>query len=225
MPQPQVERLLQCVALNLGAEANNCPAPLGRIPIGPRTRWGQNAGMSLKLFRSTGYSSILMAGETRLPMHPGWMIFATSIWVGFACNVVLWRQLRAPGSSSLGQALATGAFAAAACAIILSVLGWRKTLKPAATLILFLAALAVCAAWERPAGETGLLMMPSLSGLLQWQAWATLAGLALLPAIWVGKTRLRRLPGNQQLSANMACIFAAATVLAASGFALFGSQL
>ena len=191
--------------------------------MGSRDRWGQNAGMSLKLFRSTGYSSILTAGETRLPMHPGWMIFATSMWVGFVCNVALWRQLRASGSSSLGHALAIGTFAAAACAFVLSVLGWRRTLKPTATLILFLAALAVCAAWERPAAEPSLLTMPSLGGLLKWQAWATLGGLALLPAIWVGKTRLRRLPGNEQLSANMACIFAAATVLAASGFALFGS--
>jgi hypothetical protein len=66
-------------------------------------------------------------------------------------------------------------------------------------------------------------MLPSWTGLLQWQAWATLAGLAVLPAIWVGKTRLRRLPGDEQLSANMACISAAATVLAVSGFALFGS--
>jgi glucan phosphoethanolaminetransferase (alkaline phosphatase superfamily) len=188
-----------------------------------RAGQGQNAGMSLKLFRSTGYSSILTAGETRLAMHPGWMILATSIWVGFACNVVLWRQLRAQFSSSLGQALATGVFAAAACAVVLSILGWRKTLKPAATLILFLAALAVCAAWEQPAAKDRLLMLPSWNGLLQWQAWATLAGLALLPAIWVCKTRLRRLPGNEQLSANLACIFAAATVLAVSGFALLGS--
>jgi glucan phosphoethanolaminetransferase (alkaline phosphatase superfamily) len=188
-----------------------------------RAGQGQNAGMSLKLFRSTGYSSILTAGETRLAMHPGWMILATSIWVGFACNVVLWRQLRAPVSSSLGQALATGVFAAAACAVVLSILGWRKTLKPAATLILFLAALAVCAAWEQPAAKDRLLMLPSWNGLLQWQAWATLAGLALLPAVWVCKTRLRRLPGNEQLSANLACIFAAATVLAVSGFALLGS--
>ena len=47
--------------------------------------------MSLKLFRSTGYASILSPGETRVATHPGWLMAAVSAWVGFACNVALWR--------------------------------------------------------------------------------------------------------------------------------------
>jgi glucan phosphoethanolaminetransferase (alkaline phosphatase superfamily) len=185
--------------------------------------------MSLKLFRSTGFSSILTAGETRVPMHPGWMILATSMWVGFASNGALWQQLRAPGSSSPGHALAFGAFVAAACAVVLSILGWRKTLKPAATVILFLAALGVCATWGGAAPTDGSLAglaisslhLPSWNGLLQWQAWAILAGLAVLPAIWVCKTRVRRLSGQQQLSVNLTGIFAAGSALALCAFLVF----
>ncbi len=183
--------------------------------------------MSLKLFRSTGYSSILAAGETHTAMHPGWLILATSLWVGFACNAVLWRQLRAPGTSALSQALVSGTFIAASCALVLGALGWRNTLKPAATLILLVAALGVCAVLGTapavvmadlpPAG----LLLPSWNGLLQWQAWAALGGLALLPAVCIRKMRVRRLPGGKQLRTNLVCVLAAATVLALSGLLLY----
>jgi lipid A ethanolaminephosphotransferase len=154
--------------------------------------------MSLKLFRSTGYSSTLSAGETRVAMHPGWMILATSVWVGFACNVALWGQSRAPvqGSASLAHAVAFGAFNAAACAVVLSVLGWRKTLKPAAVLILFLAALGVCAAWGQAAPSDSSLTAMTVPGLALPSATASccagrlgqLAGLAA-SRVWVSRRK------------------------------------
>jgi len=191
--------------------------------------------MALKLFRSTGYSSILSAGETRVAMHPAWMVFAASLWVGFACNVDLWRELTgAPGGSAgLEHALMTGVFIAAAVAAVLSLLGWRKTLKPAAMLILLLAALAAGTHWGTAvpldSGAAGMrlstLLLPSLKDLLHWQLWAALAGLALLPAVWVCKTHVRRLPGDQQLSVNLTGMLAAGAVLAPSGFILFRGVL
>jgi lipid A ethanolaminephosphotransferase len=184
--------------------------------------------MSLKLFRSTGYSSILAAGETSIAMHPGWLILATSVWVGFACNAVLWRQLRAPGTFTLSQVLVFGTFVAASCGLVLGILGWRNTLKPAATLILFVAALGVCAV-EGTAPAIVMadmppvaLLLPSWNDLLHWQAWATLGGLALLPAVCIRKTRVRRLPGGKQFSTNVMCVLAAAMVLALSGLLLYG---
>lgn len=187
--------------------------------------------MSLKLFRSTGYSSILTAGETQAAMHPGWMILAISVWVGFACNVALWQQLRSPVGTgpSLASALAFGALASAACAVVLSALGWRKTLKPAALATLFLAALGVCASWGGAAAAGGSLSalaassldLPSWDRLGQWQFWAILAALAILPAIFVCRTKVRRLSGQQQLSVNLTGMFAAGTVLALSAFLMF----
>jgi lipid A ethanolaminephosphotransferase len=184
--------------------------------------------MSLKLFRSTGYASILSAGETRLPMHPGWMILLTSVWAGFACNAALWHELSA--GAGLRQALTTSTFIAAAGAMLLSLLGWRKTLKPAALLILLLAGLAASTAWRQAAplsnGVAAMrfpgLLLPSWSGLLQWHLWATVAALVLLPAVWVWKTQVRRLSGNEQLGVNLIGMVAAGGVLALSGFLLFG---
>ena len=185
--------------------------------------------MSLKLFRSTGYESILSPGETRAAMHPGWIITAVSAWAGFVCNVALWRELWSGDSVGLAWALALGAFVAAVCAVILSVLGWRKTLKPAATLILFVAALAACAIWGQAIPVDASLLqkrlssfiLPSWASLLRWQVSALLVVLALAPTVWLWNTQVRRLPGPEQLSINMVGILLASIMVAASGFLLF----
>ena len=179
--------------------------------------------MALKLFRSTGYSSILSAGETRVAVHPGWLILATSLWVGFACNPALWRGVGA------AQSLLAGAFIAAAVAAVLSLLGWRKTVKPAALLILFVMALAASAAWQAtPPAENASASMSwsslfalSWPDLLHWRAGVLLAALALPPATWICKTRFRRLSGSHQLGVNLTGMLAAGAVLAPSGFLLF----
>ncbi|MEP6790656.1 MAG: phosphoethanolamine transferase domain-containing protein [Ramlibacter sp.] len=185
--------------------------------------------MSLKLFRSTGYSSILVPGETRVAMHPGWLVLATSAWVGFACNVALWRELRGlPGSGNLTHCLLAGLFIAAACCTLLSALGWRRTLKPASTLLLLLAALAACGLWVQslPMDASvldrglGALVIPSWASLLRWQVPALLVVLALLPMIWVWHTPLRRLPGPQQFAANALGTGLGLAVLAAVGWLL-----
>ena len=183
--------------------------------------------MALKLFRSTGYSSILFAGETRLATHPGWVILAISLWTGVVCNVALWRSLWS-GDPALARAAATGIFVTAACGTVLSFLGWRKTLKPAATIVLFIAALAAGTAWMQGVPADARLLERPLSGLLppdwasmlHWQVAAMWAGLALVPAIWVWNTHIRRLPGPQQLASNMVGLLVGGVVLAASGFVL-----
>lgn len=185
--------------------------------------------MSLKLFRSTGYESILMPGETRVALHPGWAIVATSAWVGFACNPALWRELWAGDIAGLAWALELGAFIAAACAVLLSALGWRKTLKPAATVVVFLAALAACAIWSQALPvdanllqkRLSMLLVPSWASLLRWQVSALLVVLALAPTVWLWNTKVRRLPGPEQLGINMAGAMIACAVLAGSGFLLF----
>ncbi len=189
--------------------------------------------MSLKLFRSTGYSSILSAGETRLAMHPGWVIAASSAWAGFACNVALWRQLGPGDSPGLPEALALGVLISGACGAFLSMLGWRKTLKPAASLIVLLAALTACASWGQGLPvDAGLLqkrlfslVLPPWASLLRWQASALLVVLALVPLIWLWNVQVRRLPGPQQLGVNMTGTLMAALFAAAGGFLLFRHAL
>jgi lipid A ethanolaminephosphotransferase len=185
--------------------------------------------MSLKLFRSTGYSSILAPGETRVALHPGWLVLATSIWIGFACNVPLWRALR-PGletGPSLAWAVTAGIFAAAASAAAMSLLGWRRTFKATATLLLLLAALVACAVWGQALPVDASLvdkgpqaLVIAWPSLLRWQVPALLVVLGLLPMLLVWNTQLRRLPGPEQMAANLTGAIVACVVLAASGWML-----
>jgi hypothetical protein len=57
--------------------------------------------------------------------------------------------------------------------------------------------------------------------LLRWQAWAGLAVLAVLPAVCVCRTQVRRLSGGDQLRVNMTGVMVAGAVLALTGFLLF----
>ena len=183
--------------------------------------------MALKLFRSTGYSSILMAGETRLAMHPGWMVLAISGWAGFACNVALWRELAGTGAG-MGPALALALSVAGASAAAISLLGWRKTIKPTATLVLLAAALSACSIWSEGLPVNGMLLghgmagllLPSWPSLLRWHVWALLATLALVPMMWMWNTPLRRLSGDRQLKVNIVGTLGGAAMLAVGGWLL-----
>ena len=188
--------------------------------------------MSLKLFRSTGYSSILAPGESRVATHPGWLVLATSLWIGFACNVALWRELRSFGSGGMGigRALLVGAFIAAACVSLLSLLGWRRTLKRTATALLLLASLAAASIWVQ--GRTvdtdlfgqGLrsLLVPGWPNMLRWQFPALLVGVGLVPMLWVWQLQVRRLPGPRQMTSNATGMLLGLLVMAVTGWLLFG---
>lgn len=185
--------------------------------------------MSLKLFRSTGYTSILSPGETRAATHPGWLIAAVSAWVGLACNVALWRAVSAADGHALMRALTVGAMVAAIWGVVLSVLGWRKTLKPAGTFIVLLMALMAGSIWTQALPvdaslfdhDLSSLIFPSWASLLRWQVPTLLVALAVLPSVWMWHTHVRRLPGPQQLSINMSGVMLAGAVFAGSGYLLF----
>jgi glucan phosphoethanolaminetransferase (alkaline phosphatase superfamily) len=179
--------------------------------------------MALKLFRSTGYSSILAPGESRLATHPGWVIASTSLWAGFACNVLLWRGLWSPGEGdTLAHAMLLGVFVAAISGATVSVFGWHKTIKPMATIVLLAAAAMGSAMWSEGFQASGFAAppFPSMTSLVHWQASALILAVALLPVIWMWNIRVRRLGGPAQLRVNLvgACIgvavaFGAALVL------------
>ena len=189
-------------------------------------RAGRMRAMGLKLFRSTGYSSILVPGKTRLPMHPAWMLLAVSLWAGLVCNVAMWRGLR--GSGSIEHGLVVGGAATAVSMFIVSLLGWRKTLEPAAVIVLALAALASATIWGQAwpvdgsllARPVSTVLVPPWPDLLRWQVCATLVGLALVPAIWVIQKPVRRLGGPQQLRVNILGIVLAIALFAASVYLL-----
>jgi glucan phosphoethanolaminetransferase (alkaline phosphatase superfamily) len=186
--------------------------------------------MSLKLFRSTGYSSIFAPGQSRVAMHPGWIVLATSVWAGVVCNVAIWRELARSSAETAGwpRALTLAVFLSAACALVLSVLGWRRTLKPTATLVLLIVALVACSVWSQALPidaslldkQLSSVILPPWASLLRWQVSALLAGLALVPTVWAWNSKVRRLSAQQQLSATVMGILLSVVLLGASGFAL-----
>ena len=77
-------------------------------------------------------------------LHPAWVVVLISTWLATACNVPLWREVaQLPGQGSLrgwGFAIAFALIVAAGNAALLSLLAWRWTLKPAATVLVVMAA-------------------------------------------------------------------------------------
>lgn len=179
--------------------------------------------MSLKLFRSTGYASILDAGEVTVATHPVWAWLGVSLWLGFACNVALWRAIGSPATGpTLAFALGLGVAVAAAAGIVLSLLGSRKTFKPAAVLLLLAASVVAYAIWDRgwmlDAGVVarGLPSGPgTFPNIMRWQFAAMVFVLGILPAMWLRGVTLRRLDKPQQFQMRLACLVLSAIVLAA----------
>ena len=180
---------------------------------------GENAAMALKLFRSTGYSSILSC-----PARPGWrciprwIVAAVSLWVGFACNVACGAAFRRSAADGAGRrpGAGLGGHPCRGRGLVLSILGWRRTLKPAATLVLCVAALAACGDLgqqlpdrREPVGRApSHACLPSWASLLRWQVLALLVVLGA-GARWLGVEH--RMCGacraRAQLRANLAGAF------------------
>lgn len=172
--------------------------------------------MSLKLFRSTGYHSILDPGEARIAPHPAWAVAGVAAWIGLADNVWLWRALAGAGPSPL-KALLVGIGVAGTVGTLLSVLCWRRTFKPAATFLLLVGALLAGGIWlqgaELQAAFGGALpaLLPPWTSLMRWQVPTALVVLGVVPVLVLWNVTVRRVPGPAQLEAN---------VWAAMGYAL-----
>lgn len=180
--------------------------------------------MALRLFRTTGYSTLLMPGEARLATHPLWLVLATSVWLALPCNVAVWR-LAAGHAADARFAAATVALIGGGSFALLSLLGWRRTLKLAATLLLLAGGLAACGLWiqglpvESVWQQRPRALLPGWASFMRWQVPALMLVLAVLPTVWLWHVPLRRLPGPVQLQANLAGLVLGAAVFA-GGLAL-----
>lgn len=167
--------------------------------------------MSLKLFRSTGFHSILTPGEARLALHPGKAVAMVAGWVGIACNIWLWRGLLGGGVQALLAGIAAGIGLAGVTGLVLSVFGWRRTFKAAATFVLLGASLFAGGILTQGLPASALVddatrlsaMLPPWASLFQWQVPTALVLLGGLPVLWIWNTQLRRLSGPAQLKTNL----------------------
>jgi glucan phosphoethanolaminetransferase (alkaline phosphatase superfamily) len=168
--------------------------------------------MALKLFRSTGYSTLLMPGEARVAPHPARLVLWGSLWLALACNVGLWRFVM--HGTEPRAAVASVLLIAGGSGVVLNLLGWHRTLKPALTLALILGALFATGLWAQHLPIEALWQgpprtwLPAWPSFLRWQALVLLLALALVPVVFVWNAQVRRLSGPAQLKANFcgACL-------------------
>ena len=162
--------------------------------------------MALRLFRTTGYSTLLMPGEVKLGRHPGWLVLAVSLWIGIVCNVGVWRLFA--GTGSLREVLAAAALLGGGSGAVLGVLGWRRTLKFSITVLLLATALLAIGLWvqqlpldamwqERPRA-----LLPAWPNFLRGQVLVLMLALAVLPVVTVWNVTVRRLSGSSQMRVN-----------------------
>jgi glucan phosphoethanolaminetransferase (alkaline phosphatase superfamily) len=176
--------------------------------------------MALKLFRTTGYSTLLMPGEARIAPHPARLVLWATLWLSLVCNVGLWRfVLHRTGDwrSTLASVLVVGGVSG----IALSLLCWRRTLKLALTFAFIGGALLADGLWSLQLPVEVLwhgpprTWLPAWASFLRWQAWALVLLLAVLPIVAVWNAQVRRLSGPAQLSSNLRGAVLAGLVLAA----------
>lgn len=150
---------------------------------------------------------------TRRPWHPAWVVVLISIWLATACNVPLWQEvLKLPGHNSLrgwGFELAFVAIVAAGNAALLSLLAWRWTLKPAAIVLILMAAfgsyfmlaygIAIDATMLMNVFQTDV---KEAGDLLNWRMVVTVLVLAAPPVVWLLRRPVMRLSAARQVVHN-----------------------
>ena len=180
--------------------------------------------MGLRLFRTTGYSTLLMPGEARKATHPARLVLWASLWIAVVSNVAVWRFLG--GSADWRAALGSAAVIGGAAGIILSLLGWRRTLKLAITLLVLAAALSAAGVWTQQLPVHTLwqgpprTMLHARASFMRWQVLLLVGVLAVVPVVWLWNHPVRRLSGPAQLRSNLAGAFVAGLVFAAGVFLL-----
>jgi len=176
--------------------------------------------MALRLFRTTGYSTLLMPGESRLATHPAKFVLWASLWLALACNVAVWRLLGGD-LDSLRPAVTSVTVVGGASGLLLSLLGWRRTLKPAITVVLVAAALVACGLWTQQLPVEALWrqgprsLLPSWADFMRWQVLALVLVLAVVPIVTLWNVAMRRLSGPAQFRASVLGAILSGVVLAA----------
>ena len=146
-------------------------------------------------------------------LHPGWVVVFISAWLATACNVPLWREVaHLPGHGSLrgwGFALAFGLIVAAGNAALLSLLAWRWTLKPAAAVLVVMAAfgayfmlaygVAIDASMLTNVLQTDV---KEAGDLLNGRMFATVLALAAPPLWWLLRRPVQQLSPLRQVAHN-----------------------
>ncbi|MGA8515359.1 MAG: hypothetical protein WB821_11415, partial [Burkholderiaceae bacterium] len=110
--------------------------------------------MALKLFRSTGYGTLLDAQSAaawqKLPerarsFNPLHVLVIVSVWLSTLCNYALWRELSRIGRLNTAPdyifAVGLAVIIFALTCAVFALLAWRRNIKPVGIFLLIAAAL------------------------------------------------------------------------------------
>lgn len=157
-------------------------------------------------------------------LHPAWVVLWISVWMAAVCNVPLWREvLHLPGNTGVRGWAFLAAFmvlVTAGNAALLSLLAWRWTLKPAAGLLVLMAAfgayfmlaygIAIDASMLTNVLQTDV---KEAGDLLNWQLPLTVGALAVPPVAWLVRQPVRAVAPLRHTLHN-AGLFVAAVLVA-----------
>lgn len=167
--------------------------------------------MTIKLFHVTEFAeSAYLSPETQREVtHPVTVLSLTSLWLTVVCNIPLWRELSHLPLET-GQlwwlGLRLGLIMVFALMALLSLLCWRRTLKPAALLLLLLSALNT----PLMLGQAGAIELSAglsttaaqVRHAASWQLAGLFLALGLLPSLWLWRLPVRRIPLLANLRQN-----------------------
>ena len=146
-------------------------------------------------------------------LHPAWVVVFISAWLATACNVPLWREVaQLPGQGSLrgwGFAMAFAFIVAAGNAALLSLLAWRWTLKPAAAVLVVMAAVGAYFMLAYGVAIDASMLTNVLQtdvheagDLLNGRMLGTVLALAVPPLWWLLRRPVRRLSTLRHIAHN-----------------------
>ncbi len=205
--------------------------------------------MGLKLFRSTGYGSLLdtqtaatWQKQAKLgPMgrNPVAMLAVVSLWLATVANLALWREL-----GRLGQLQSAGgyAFAVAFAAIIFgalcalgALLAWRRSIKPVLVCLCLAAALGMHFMLSYGVVIDTTMIVNVLQtdpretrDLLSWKLLFTVLIVAGVPSLWLWRQNVQRLTWPRQALRNLVFGTAGCIIIAvamALSFQTFSSNM
>jgi lipid A ethanolaminephosphotransferase len=204
--------------------------------------------MGLKLFRSTGYNSILdtqtaaawqKTGSGPMGRNPVALLAAVSLWLATVGNWALWREL-----GRLGQLQSVGgyAFALAFACIIFgalctlgAILAWRLSIKPALVFVCLAAAFGMHFMLSYGVVIDTTMIVNVLQtdpretrDLLNWKMLFTVLAVAGLPSLWLWRQKVQRVPWPRQALRNLVFGIAAFIVMVVAlglSFQTFSSNM
>jgi lipid A ethanolaminephosphotransferase len=182
--------------------------------------------MGLRLFHITEYAqSVFLSPESQREATPAWVVLlASGLWLALVGNGALWLALfKLPAFSTAtpwGLIVTLALMVMCAISMLLCVLNWHFTLKPAITLALLLAAFNTHGLLtqngfldshliQRMANEPQEVLLR----LRSWGLFFTLIVIGAAPALWLWRTSIRRVTLVPNLMQNIIFILLLGLVL------------